>query len=638
MTARCFSASIFAWGRSSFLSLTDLHDASKGFLANDTLIVEAKVNAISTVKNFSYEKVTRSLRDIPPAHYLLKIESFSLLSQLLLDVGMKNYESDIFEASGYKWKLSLYPNGDKQRKGKGHISLYLLIAETSNLPVGWEVNVSFKLFVYNHIQDKYLTFQDDVNGKVKRFHLMKTELGFPQLLPLGTFNDAANGYLIRDTCLFGAEVVVMNCTGRGECLTLLKKGLDITYTWKIDKFSSLVSKIHYSAVFTIGNQEWRVRLYPEGQATGEGKCLSLYLELDDSKSFPSERKTYAKYKLRIRNQIYSQHVEVTGTKCFSASTSGGWGNHSFLSFTGLHDASKGFLVKDTLIIEAEVSVLSTVNNLSKAYNLEEKGSSEVTRSLRDIPPSHYIFKIESFSQLSKALLDTEVQSYKSDIFEASGYKWRLSLYPNGDEKRNGKGYISLYLVIAETSKLPLAWEVNVNFKLFVYNQLQDKYLTIQEVFVLNYSGRAEFLSFKELDIFHTWKIEKFSSLDDKFIISDVFTAESCEWILCLFPKGSSEEKEKYLSLYSWLYNGEAFPPERKFYSHYSLCIRNQHNGKHKKFTGGSWLSATSHFAYGDSTLLSLTDLHDSSEGFLVNDTLIVRCKVIVVSEVKNFAQ
>ncbi|KAI7989772.1 MATH domain and coiled-coil domain-containing protein [Camellia lanceoleosa] len=165
----------------------------------------------------------------------------------------------------------------------------------------------------------------------------------------------------------------------------------------------------------------------------------------------------------------------------------------------------------------------------------------------------------------------------------------------------------------------------------------DKCLFGAEVFVLNYSGRAEFLSFKELDIIHTWKIENFSSLD-AYVISDVFTAESCEWILCLYPKGSSEERDKYLSLYLGLYNGEEFPPERKLYAHYSLCIRNQHNGKHKKFTGGNWFSATSDFTYGDSTLLSLTDLHDSSKGFLVNDTLIVECKVIVVSEVKNFAQ
>ncbi|CAL5359403.1 unnamed protein product [Camellia sinensis] len=117
----------------------------------------------------------------------------------------------------------------------------------------------------------------------------------------------------------------------------------------------------------------------------------------------------------------------------------------------------------------------------------------------------------------------------------------------------------------------------------------DKCMFGANVFVLNYSSKAEFLSFKELDIIHTWKIEKFSSLDDKFITSDVFTVESCEWISCLYPKGSSEEKNKHLSLYLGLYNGEEFPPERKLYAHYSLCIRNQHNGKHKKFTAGSVL-------------------------------------------------
>ncbi|CAL5359407.1 unnamed protein product [Camellia sinensis] len=42
--------------------------------------------------------------------------------------------------------------------------------------------------------------------------------------------------------------------------------------------------------------------------------------------------------------------------------------------------------------------------------------------------------------------------------------------------------------------------------------------------------------------------------------------------------------------------------------------------------------------YGESTLLSLIDLHDSNKGFLVNDTLIVECKVIAISEVKNFDQ
>lgn len=39
-----------------------------------------------------------------PAHYMLKIESFSLLSQ----EGTKNFESPVFEASGYKWSVFCY--------------------------------------------------------------------------------------------------------------------------------------------------------------------------------------------------------------------------------------------------------------------------------------------------------------------------------------------------------------------------------------------------------------------------------------------------------------------------------------------------------------------------------------------------
>ncbi|XP_028065572.1 ubiquitin carboxyl-terminal hydrolase 12-like isoform X6 [Camellia sinensis] len=217
---------------------------------------EKSCHPIPPLHNANSE-VTRSLREIPPAHFIFKIESFSQLSQLLSDAEVQNCESDIFEASGYKWlslKLSFYPNGDKKRKGEGHISLYLVIAETSNLPLGWEVSVNFKLFVYDQIQDKYMTIQD-ANGKVRRFHGMKTEWGFAQLLPLSTFNDADNGYLICDTCVFGAEVFVINYPSRGQSINILKE-LDRTYTWKIDNFSSLDGQIHYSDVFTFGNRKW----------------------------------------------------------------------------------------------------------------------------------------------------------------------------------------------------------------------------------------------------------------------------------------------------------------------------------------------------------------------------------------------
>ena len=56
-------------------------------------------------------------------------------------------------------RLWLYPNGINKSEGKGHVSLYLEISDTENLPLGWEVTVNFKFFVFNHIHENYLTVQ-----------------------------------------------------------------------------------------------------------------------------------------------------------------------------------------------------------------------------------------------------------------------------------------------------------------------------------------------------------------------------------------------------------------------------------------------------------------------------------------------
>jgi hypothetical protein len=56
---------------------------------------------------------------------------------------------------------------------------------------------------------------------------------------------------------------------------------------------------------------------------------------------------------------------------------------------------------------------------------------------------------------------------------------KLVLYPNGENNGNGKGHVSLYLAIAVTNDLPLGWEVNVNIRFFLFDQIRDKYLSIQ---------------------------------------------------------------------------------------------------------------------------------------------------------------
>lgn len=302
--------------------------------------------------------VLRTIRDAQPAHYLFKIESFSVLTE----ENIEKYESDDFEVGGYKWELCFYPNGNKKRNGDGHISLYLVIRDTDKLPQGWEVNVQFKFFVFDHIRDKYLTIQD-ADGRTRRYHQMRTEWGFSKLLSLDTFENSTNGYLLDDSCLLGVEVFVIKNAGKGECLSMIKEPEDNTYTWKVDNFSGISMESLHSEEFIIRGQKWKLDLHPKGNRKAKGESLSVFLSVADRENLPLKWKIYAKFKLRVRDQVQSVHQEKMGSNWFCSSRVD-WGFSRFMLLTDLNDKSKGFMVKDTVIIEVEVLVMSVVKYFS----------------------------------------------------------------------------------------------------------------------------------------------------------------------------------------------------------------------------------------------------------------------------------
>ncbi|GFQ08828.1 hypothetical protein PHJA_003026800 [Phtheirospermum japonicum] len=84
-------------------------------------------------------------REASPAHFLIKIESFSLLEKH----GIDKYETREFKSGEYRWRLIIYPNDHKRgRDGEGYVSVYLAVSDTSALPANWEVNAVFlNLFV-----------------------------------------------------------------------------------------------------------------------------------------------------------------------------------------------------------------------------------------------------------------------------------------------------------------------------------------------------------------------------------------------------------------------------------------------------------------------------------------------------------
>ncbi|XP_037493686.1 uncharacterized protein LOC119370159 [Jatropha curcas] len=137
---------------------------------------------------------------------------------------------------------------------------------------------------------------------------MKTEWGFDQFVLHDAFNDSSNGYLIDDRCVFGAEVFVVECTGKGERMSIVKELSNNAFTWKVQSWQSKENL--KSQVLDISGLKC-LSLYPNGNATEKGKSFSMYLVLEDS-----ETKLNAEYILRVRDQLSEKHHEKEVTHQF----------------------------------------------------------------------------------------------------------------------------------------------------------------------------------------------------------------------------------------------------------------------------------------------------------------------------------
>ncbi|KAL5564640.1 hypothetical protein UlMin_027804 [Ulmus minor] len=295
--------------------------------------------------SFLFKQSTTSISDAPPTHYTLKIQSFSLLTNNTID----KYESAAFEAGGYEWKLVIYPNGNKSKNVKENISVYLAMAAAESLQTGWEVHAVLRLFLLDQNNDNYMVLQDTV-GKERGFHRMKLEWGFDEVIPLKTFNNGANGFLVDDTCVFGAEVFVCKERGKekGECFQIIKDPILNKHTWRVDNFSKLSTGYIESKTFDAGDHTWKIKLYPNGKEASRS-YVSLFLALES----PSPTsKIYAEFTLRILNQLNANHDYGKGKWLV-------WIYKEELLFR----TDVGYLVKVTCIIEAEITVHRVYNPL-----------------------------------------------------------------------------------------------------------------------------------------------------------------------------------------------------------------------------------------------------------------------------------
>nr|DAD47220.1 TPA_asm: hypothetical protein HUJ06_017157 [Nelumbo nucifera] len=130
------------------------------------------------------------------------------------------------------------------------------------------------------------------------------------------------------------------------------------FTWTIENFSRLNTKKHYSEIFIVGGYKWRVLIFPKGNNVDH---LSMYLDVADSASLPYGWSRYAQFSLAVINQIHNKYTVRKDTQHQFNARESDWGFTSFMPLSELYDPSRGYLVNDTCIVEAEVAVRRVVD-------------------------------------------------------------------------------------------------------------------------------------------------------------------------------------------------------------------------------------------------------------------------------------
>ncbi|KAG2683200.1 hypothetical protein I3760_10G021700 [Carya illinoinensis] len=125
------------------------------------------------------------------------------------------------------------------------------------------------------------------------------------------------------------------------------------FTWTIENFTRLNTKKHYSDVFVVGSYKWRILIFPKGNNVDH---LSMYLDVADSAALPYGWSRYAQFSLAVVNQVHSKYSMRKETQHQFTARESDWGFTSFMPLSDLYDPTRGYLVNDTCVVEAEVAV------------------------------------------------------------------------------------------------------------------------------------------------------------------------------------------------------------------------------------------------------------------------------------------
>lgn len=127
-----------------------------------------------------------------------KIKNFSHLNT-------NELYSNPFVLGGYPWRILMFPKGNDVDNS---LSIYLEAMQTANMSKGWSRDVKFKLLVFNQINAN-MTITRETNHEL---NASQKNWDFHTFTSLAQLHDPNNGFIVKDVCIIGAEVLVCKVT------------------------------------------------------------------------------------------------------------------------------------------------------------------------------------------------------------------------------------------------------------------------------------------------------------------------------------------------------------------------------------------------------------------------------------------
>ncbi|KAK6927548.1 MATH/TRAF domain [Dillenia turbinata] len=353
-------------GWNDYMKMSDFIGSDSGFLVDDTAVFSTSFHVIKELSSFTKNGGLLSGRNGNGARksdghlgkFTWRIENFTRLKDLLKKRKITGLciKSRRFQIGNRDCRLIVYPRGQSQPPC--HLSVFLEVTDSRNISSDWSCFVSHRLSVVNQrVEDKSVTKESQ-----NRYSKAAKDWGWREFVTLTSLFDQDSGFLVQDTVVFSAEVLILKETSIMQDFTdqdtvlnnassqLEKAGKRSSFTWKVENFLSfkeiMETRKIFSKFFQAGGCELRIGVYESFDT------ICIYLESDQSVCSDPDKNFWVRYRMAIVNQKNpSKIVWKESSICTKT-----WNNSvlQFMKVSDMLEADAGFIVRDTVVFVCEI--------------------------------------------------------------------------------------------------------------------------------------------------------------------------------------------------------------------------------------------------------------------------------------------